>query len=130
MANIQAKGANGGAGSRSGNTEPAAGAAALTSSSTAVIACAACCVLPLMLPAAALAASGGVLAWLAGAHVWITLAATVLIVAAWVVASRTSRRTGLKPHRGTVIILAVSTALVALALAWPAIEPLLVTALQ
>ena len=113
-----------------GNSDRVAGATALTSSSAAVVACAACCVLPLALPAAALAASGGVLAWLTGAHVWITAVAAVMVAAAWLVVFGQSRRTGLKPHRGTLIILTLSTALMMLALAWPTIEPMLVEALK
>lgn len=113
-----------------GNSDRVAGATALTSSSAAVVACAACCVLPLALPAAALAASGGVLAWLTGAHMWITAVAAVMVTAAWLLVFWQSRRTGLKPHRGTVIILTISIALMMLAFAWPAIEPLLVKALQ
>lgn len=113
-----------------GNSDRVAGATALTSSSAAVVACAACCVLPLALPAAALAASGGVLAWLTGAHVWITVVAAVMVAAAWLLVFWQSRRNGLKPHRGTLVILTLSTALMMLAFAWPAIEPLLVTALK
>lgn len=113
-----------------GSSERVAGATALTSSTAAVVAGAACCVLPLALPAAALAASGGFLAWLAGAHVWITGVAAVMVIAAWLLVFRRSRRTGSKPHRGTFIVLTISTALMMLAFGWSSIEPLLVRALN
>ncbi len=112
------------------NSKQVAGATALTSSTAAVVAGAACCVLPLALPAAALAAGGGFLAWLADAHVWITGVAAVMVTAAWLIVFRQSRRSGLKAHRGTVIVLTISTALMMLAFGWSAIEPQVVRALN
>ena len=60
----------------------AASATAVACGAGALLACSAC-VLPLALPAIALAASGGALAWLYNAHVWMTALGVLAVLAAW-----------------------------------------------
>jgi hypothetical protein len=58
------------------------GLTAMTLATGAVV-CGACCVLSLALPAAALAGTGSILAWAAGAHAWVTGLAVVAVLGAW-----------------------------------------------
>lgn len=108
----------------------AAGLGAMTASSGAVIACAACCVLPLALPAVALAGLGGALAWFAGAHAWLTGISVLVVLAAWAWIVWQGRRAGKRQARSTLVLMSVSTAFTALALAWPLIEPSIMAALR
>jgi hypothetical protein len=97
---------------------------------TGAAACAAGCVLPLALPAVALASTGTMLAWLAGAHAWMTALASIAVAAAWVRIWRESARSSARPARSTLYMMAVATFLLALALAWPLIEPKLLAVLR
>lgn len=101
-----------------------AGAATATSA-TAVIACGACCLLPLAFPAIAASAAGGLLAWLAGAHVWLTASATLTVVAAWLWVWRQSVKRKALPARSTLGFMGLASLVLAVALAWPHIEPTL-----
>jgi hypothetical protein len=102
-----------------------AGAAAATST-TAVIACSACCLLPLAFPAvAASAVAGGLLAWLAGAHVWLTVLAVCAVGAAWLWVWRQSVKRKARPAGSTLGLMAVASLVLLLALAWSHIEPTL-----
>jgi uncharacterized membrane protein YfcA len=87
-------------------------------------------VLPLALPAVVLAGVGGVLAWFAGAHIWITLVAIVAVAAAWLWVWRQSRRARARAARRTIYMLATSTMLLGVALIWPVIEPSLMKVLR
>jgi ABC-type nickel/cobalt efflux system permease component RcnA len=81
--------------SRSVDKQPGAKTAGLIAATlaTGAVACAACCVLPFALPAAVLA--GGMLAWLAKAHLWIAGLAILVVIGAWIAWRK--RRTRCKP---------------------------------
>lgn len=111
------------------NGNKAAGAAAITASMAAV-ACAACCVLPLALPAASLATVGGTLALFAGAYRWLAPLAVLAVVIAWIWVARQSRARGMRPARSTLVIMTLATAMMGLAMLWPAIEPQLIAMLR
>lgn len=110
--------------------QKAVGVGSMVATTGAVLGCAACCVVPLAFPVLALGASGAVLAWFAGAHMWITGVAFMIVLAAWGwLAWRTFRR-GHPLARSTVIMMTVSTLMLALALIWPRIEPALMAMLR
>lgn len=90
---------------------------------TGALACGALCLLPVVLPAVALTAAGSLLAWFAGVHAWLTSAALVAVAAGWVWVWRQSTRTKCKPARSTLLTMAIATAILALAFAWPSVEP-------
>lgn len=99
----------------------AVGAVAATAS-TAALACGVCCVLPLAIPAALLGSVGGVLAWFASAHRWITPIAIVAVIAGWLWVAWQSRQTGKQPVRATLAIMGFATAMMVLAYLWPMFE--------
>jgi hypothetical protein len=108
--------------------QPGSKAAGLTAVTlaTGAVACGACCVLPFALPAAALASAGGILAWFAGMHVWITALAVLAVIAAWVWIAWQSRRTRCRPAASTLSVMVAATALMGLAVLWPLVEEQLV----
>jgi hypothetical protein len=89
---------------------------------TGAVACGACCVLPFALPAVVLAGTGSVLAWLAGAHVWITGLAVLAVLGAWAWIARQTLWTQRKPATSTLYVMAGATALALIAAFWPLIE--------
>lgn len=97
--------------------------------SCAAAACAAACFAPLVLPAALLAGTGSVLAWLAGAHVWMTVLAILAVAGAGFWVWREARQLGLAPSRSTLRFMGIAGLLLALALVYPLIEPQIVQAL-
>lgn len=99
----------------------AAGVTAVTLS-TGAVACSACCVLPFALPATVLASTGPLLAWLVGMHVWVTLLAILSVIGAWAWIAWQSHRTQRRPANSTLIMMAVSTVLLTVAVLWPLIE--------
>jgi hypothetical protein len=103
----------------------AAGTAAV-----AALACGVCCVLPFALPPGALAAFGGVMAAFARAYWWAVWVAAVAVVAAWGWVGWQSRRARRRPARATLRAMIVATLLLAVALSWPYVEPLLRRALE
>ncbi len=109
--------------------EGAASAAAATVAVGAV-ACGVCCVLPFALPAVVLASSGGVLAVFAQAFWGALYLATVLVGAAWLWVFADTRRTGKRPNRSTLTMMAVATAALGAAAVWPTIEPHLIAMLK
>lgn len=107
----------GGAQETSGRgTEKAVGAAAVITSSGTVLACAACCTLPLALPAVAVGAAGGVLAWLEAASGWMTGLSVGILAAAWLMVVSQTRRSRKRAASSTLYMLAGSTLLTTLAL--------------
>jgi cytochrome bd-type quinol oxidase subunit 2 len=110
-------------------TEKAARTAAVVSA-TGAVACGVCCVLPLALPAVALAGAGGILAWLAGAFVWMTAVAVVAVLGAWGWVWWESARSRARPAASTLYLMTFATTLLAVALLWPLIEPHLSIALR
>ena len=117
---------------RSPEPQPGATAAGLTAVtvSTGAVACGACCVLPFALPAAVLASTGGLLAWFASMHVWITGLAILAVIGAWCLIGWQTRRTRCMPAVSTLAVMVVATALMALAVLWPSIEGPLVRTLM
>jgi hypothetical protein len=81
----------------------AANAFAVTAA-TGAVACAACCVLPFALPAVALAGLGSVIALLAGALVWVTALAVVIVAGAWTWVGWRSFLLRARPARQTLYI--------------------------
>lgn len=106
----------------------AAGLAAITLA-TGAVACGACCVLPFALPAVVLAGTGGALAWLAGAHVWMTSLAIVAVLGAWTWIALQTVRTQRRPAASTLYVMAGATGLTFIAVFWPLIEGRLLGAL-
>lgn len=104
----------------------AAGVTAVTLA-TGAVACGACCVLPFALPAAVLASTGGILAWFADMHVWITGLAILAVLGAWGWIAWQSRRTRCRPAASTLYVMAAATALMAAAAFWPLAEQRLVS---
>ena len=84
--------------------------------------CAAGCVLPLALPAVILASAGTTLAWLAGAHTWMTGLAVITVAIAWLWLGKEMVRSGARPAKSTLYIMAAATTLTALAAVWPFLE--------
>lgn len=102
-----------------------AGAAAVTST-TAVVACGACCLLPLAFPAiATTAVAGGLLGWLAGAHVWLTVLAVCTVLAAWLWVGRQSVKRKARPAGSTLGLMGLASLVLMVALIWPRMEPTL-----
>ncbi len=89
---------------------------------TSALACGVCCILPFALPAAILAASGGVLAWFAGLYPWMTLLAVAAVLGSWAWVGWQSFRTRKRPARSTLITMILATGVLAAAIAWPRVE--------
>jgi hypothetical protein len=104
---------------------PVAARAALACACAAV-ACGAACIAPLALPAVVLAGTETMLAWLAEAHGWMTILAILAVATAWLWVWRQAVRTKLRPSASTLNIMGITTFLLALALAWPLVEPQIV----
>lgn len=104
-----------------------AGAAAM--SALAAVACTSCCVLPFVLPAVVLAGIGGGVAVLDHAHGWVTRAAVVAVICAWIWLGFQMVRHGRKPARAAVIMMTLATLLTGLAASWPVLEPMVFHAL-
>jgi hypothetical protein len=96
---------------------------------TGAVACGACCVLPLALPAVALAGAGSILAWVAGAHAWVTGLAVVAVLGAWGWIAWQTVQTRCRPALPTLYVMGAATGLLIVALLWPAIEPRLLRTL-
>jgi hypothetical protein len=90
---------------------------------TGAVACGVCCVLPFAFPAVAVASTGSLIAWFAGAHTWATAVAAVIVAGAWVSIGFHSHRARKKPSRATLYTMALATAVLVLAVLWPRIEP-------
>lgn len=90
------------------------------------LACGVCCVLPFALPAAALALSGGALAWFGALYSWMTAVAVVAVLVSWAWIGWTSVRARRRPARSTWITMVGATFVLAAALAWPHLEGVVV----
>lgn len=107
----------------------AAGAVAVTAS-TAAVACGVCCVLPLALPAVMLASVGGTLALFANAYRWLVPVAMLAVTAGWLWTGWQSLSTKRRPARRTLVLMLFATGMMAIALLWPNIEPVLIAMLR
>ncbi|GAA4477871.1 hypothetical protein [Gluconacetobacter asukensis] len=96
--------------------------AAAATASTAALACGVCCVLPLALPAVLLGSVGGILAWFADAHRYVTPVALLAVAAGWLRVLQQSRQTGKRPATSTLHIMGFATVMMALASLWPKFE--------
>ena len=105
-----------------------AGALAITAA-TGAVACAACCVLPFALPAVALASVGSIVVLLAGALAWITGLAVIAVAGAWTWVGWQSLRSRARPAASTLYMMGGATALTAVAVMWPRVEPVVIRAL-
>jgi hypothetical protein len=103
----------------------AASAVAVTAS-TAALACGVCCVLPFAVPAAMLGSIGGVLAWFAGAYLWLTPIALAAVGAGWGWVGYESWRTRRSPARLTVLVMTFATFMMVAAWTWPMFEPTII----
>ena len=99
----------------------AVGTVAATAS-VAALACGVCCVLPLAIPAAMLGSVGGIIAWFSHAYSWMTPLAIVAVVAGWLWMAYHSRRSGKRPAKSTLLIMAFATLMMVLAYMWPMFE--------
>lgn len=99
----------------------AVGAVAATASVTA-LACGVCCILPLAIPAVTLGWVGGILAWFAHAYSWMTPVACAAVIAGWLWVAFQSKRSGKRPARVTLLIMASATVMMVLAYLWPMFE--------
>lgn len=90
---------------------------------TGALACGVVCLLRVLLPAVALTAAGSLLGWFAGVHAWFTGAALLAVGAGWLWVWRRRTRTKCRPARSTLFTMAIATAILGLALAWPSVEP-------
>ena len=73
---------------------------------------------------------GTVLALLAGALAWVTALAAVAVTGAWTWVGWQSLRSQARPAPSTLYVMGSATALTAVAIMWPRIEPVLVRALS
>jgi len=99
-----------------------AGRAAIAAAAGAVM-CGVCFVLPSALPSVVLASAGSVLALVGHAQRWVTAVAVIAVAGAWIWIWRQSVRVRARPASATLYLMGVATALLALALVWPVIEP-------
>ena len=91
------------------------------------ITCGVCCVLPFALPAAVHASTGTLLAWLVSVHMWVTVLA-VLGAWGWIACQFGRRRR--RPATATLVMMALSTMLMTVAVLWPLIEKPLIRMLR
>jgi hypothetical protein len=93
----------------------AASVAAVTTAVGAV-ACGVCCVLPFALPVFAAASAGGALAWIGRAHGIMTVAASTIVVAAWISVGLQSGRARRRPASTTLYAMTLATGVLSLAI--------------
>ena len=97
--------------------------ATAAATATGALACAVCCVLPFALPAVALASAGGIIAWFAQAQSWMMDLALAAVAGGWLWVGWQSLRFKVKPAKSTLFAMSSASLLLALAFAWPLLEP-------
>jgi hypothetical protein len=97
---------------------------------TGAVAFVACCILPVALPALALAGTGAVFAWLGRVSGWFTGLAIAATACAWIWIVQRAIRSRARPAPATLYLVGAATALVAVAMLWPRIEPYVLRALH
>lgn len=90
--------------------------------SMAALACGVCCVLPLAIPAAMLGMFGAMIAWFAHAYSWLTPIAVAAVITGWLWVAGQSWRSGKRPAKATLLIMAFATVMMVLAYLWPIFE--------
>jgi hypothetical protein len=100
--------------------------ATAAATATAALACTVCCVLPFALPAVAIAAAGGVIAWLVRVQGWMMGLSLIAVASGWIWVGCQSLRHKAKPATSTLGAMGGATLLLALAAVWPMIEPTVV----
>lgn len=103
---------------------------ALGATGMTVAVCAACCVLPLAWPAIGLVLTGSAIALLEQSQPWLTAISLVFVTAAWGMVWNTSRKAARRTNPASLAVLGVATVLLAIALCWRQIEPVLIAALD
>jgi hypothetical protein len=94
------------------------------------LACAACCVLPIAFPAIALVAGGALIVWIDAATKVMFVAALLSVAGAWGWVLYRARSTGKRTAKPTLVMMSVATSVLAVGLAWPLFEPLLIKLIQ
>ncbi len=92
-------------------------------------ACGAACIAPLVLPAVVLVWAGVLFVWLASAHTLFTAVGSFAVLAAWLWIWRQQSSSGRRPSRSTLYLMTGASFFLALALAWPLLEPPIARAL-
>jgi hypothetical protein len=105
-------------------------AATAAATATGALALAVCCVLPFALPAVAMAAGGGVIAWLARAQGWMMGLALIAVAAGWIWVGWQSLRHNARPATPTVGAMGAASLLLVLAAVWPMVEPIVIELLR
>ena len=95
---------------------------------TGAVACGVCCVLPFSISAVALASTGGILAWFGGAQRGMNFLGAVVAAIAWGWLGWQSIRSKARPAASTLYTMGIATAVLAVAIAWPIIEPYIIRA--
>lgn len=103
---------------------------ALGATGVTVAVCAACCVLPLAWPAIGLVLTGSAIGMLERSQPFLTAISLVFVAVAWGVVWNKSRKTGKRTNPASWAILGMATLLLAVALCWRQIEPVLIAALD
>lgn len=104
--------------------------AALATSGLTMAACVGCCVVPMVWPALAVGASSGLFAWMARSQRPLAWLSALVLALAWAALIRARRGQARSWGRLTGLIMALATILTVAALAWTAIEPVLLDALS
>jgi predicted negative regulator of RcsB-dependent stress response len=76
-----------------------------------------------------LAGAGGIIAWFAKAQIWLIALALIAVSGGWGWVGWQSLRSKAKLARSTLYAMARATLLLALAIAWPILEPSVLRAL-
>lgn len=112
------------------NEVPNASKMALGATGVTVTVCAACCVLPLAWPAIGLALTGSAIALLEQSQPWLTAISLIFVATAWGVVWNKSRKAVGRTNPANWAVLGGATVLLAIALCWRQIEPVLIAALD
>jgi hypothetical protein len=90
--------------------------------STAALACGVCCALPFAVPVALTGIFTSALALIERAYPWLTDVAVISVAAGWLSLLHRTRSTGRRPGGSTLALIALATAAMSFAVAWPSLE--------
>jgi hypothetical protein len=105
-------------------------AATAAATATGALALAVCCVLPFALPAVAMAAGGGVIAWLVRAQGWMMDLALIAVAGGWIWVGWQGLRHKTRPAASTLGAMGAASLLLVLAAVWPMVEPIVIQLLR